>query len=84
MLKMTKIKLELISDLDMYILFEKGTTGGICYISNTYRKGKNKYFKSYDPKQESKHIICVDANDLYGYKMSKFFPAREFKWIDPI
>ena len=49
MLKMTEIKLELISDPDMYILFEKGTRGGISYISNRYSKAKNKYLKSYDP-----------------------------------
>ena len=36
----------------MYILFEKGTRGGISYISNRYSKAKNKYMKSYDPKQE--------------------------------
>ena len=32
MLNMTK--LELISDLDMYIFFEKGTRGGVSYVSN--------------------------------------------------
>ena len=31
MLKMTKIKLELISDFDMYIFFEKGTRDGVSY-----------------------------------------------------
>ena len=39
--------------------------------------------KSYDPKQESKHIIYLDANNLYGYAMSKFLPTIGFKWIDP-
>ena len=39
--------------------------------------------KSYDPKQESKYIIYLDANDLYGFAMSKFLPVSEFKWIDP-
>ena len=33
MLNMTKIKLELISDPDMYVLFEKGMTGEVSYIS---------------------------------------------------
>ena len=54
---MTKIKLELIPDPGMYILFEKGTRGGISYISNRYSKANNKYLKSHDSKQESKHII---------------------------
>ena len=34
MLNMTKVELELILDLDMYIFFEKGTRGGASYISN--------------------------------------------------
>ena len=32
MLKMAEIKLELIPHPDMYIFFEKGAKGGICYI----------------------------------------------------
>ena len=48
-----------------------------------YSKANNKYFKSYYPKQESKYIIYLDANNLYGYTMSKFLPARRFKGIDP-
>ena len=54
MLNITKVELELIPDPNMYILFEKGTWGGVFYISNRYSKAKNKYLKSYDPKQESK------------------------------
>ena len=49
---------------------------------NRYSKASNKYLKSYDPKQESKHIYAV-ANNSYGYAMSKFLSAGELKWIDP-
>ena len=79
MLKMTKVVLELIPDLDMYILFEKGTRRGISYVSNRYSKANNKYLKSNDPKQESKQIIYLGVNDLYGYAMSKFLPTSGFK-----
>ena len=51
MLKMRKIELELIPDQDMFIFFNKGTRGGISYISNRYSKASNKYLKSCDPKQ---------------------------------
>ena len=81
-LNLTKVKLELISDPDMYIFFEKGMIRGVSYISNRYSKTNNKCLKSYDPKQESKHIIHLDANNLYGYAMSKFPPTSGFKWID--
>ena len=54
MLNMTKIKLELISDPDMHIFFEKGMRGGVTYISNRYTKVNNKYLKSYEPKTRIK------------------------------
>ena len=83
MLNMTKVVLELILDPDRYTFFEKGTRGGVSYISNRYSKANNKYLKSYDQKQKSKHIAYLDANNLYGCVMSKFLPTSEFKWIDP-
>ena len=53
---MTKIKLELIPDFDMYILLEKGIRAGISYIPNRCSKANYEYLKSYDPKEEeSKH-----------------------------
>ena len=67
----------------MNILFDKGTRGGISYISNKYSKANNKYLKSYGPKHELNHIIYLDANNLYGYPMSKFLPTSELKRIDP-
>ena len=75
-LKMTKIKLELITGPDMLIFFEKSTRGG---ISNRYSKAKNKYLESYDPQQESKHITYVDSYNLYGYVMSRFLPTSGSK-----
>ena len=77
---MAKIKIELSADPDINIFFKKGTIGGISYISNRY----SKHLKSYDAKQESKYIIYLDANNLYGYAMSKFLPASEFKWLEQI
>ena len=61
MLKMTKIKLELISDSEIDMVFEKGTTCRISYISNRYSKANNKHLKSYDQKQELKHVIYLDT-----------------------
>ena len=80
---MTKIEAELIPDPDMHMFFEKGTRGWISCISNRYSKANNKYLKSYDPTQESKHIIYLYAKNLYGYAMFKFIPISGFKWIDP-
>ena len=54
---------ELIPDYDMYIFFEKGKKGEVSYIPHRYTKANNKHLKSYDPKQEPKHIY-MDTNDL--------------------
>ena len=54
---MTKLELELITDPYMFIFFEKGTRGRICYIFDRYSTPNNKYLKFYSPKQESKHIF---------------------------
>ena len=75
MLNTTKVELGLIADPDMYIFFEKGARGGVSYICNSQQ--------SYDPNQKSKHIMYLDANNLYGYAMLGFFPTDGWKWIDP-
>ena len=80
---MTRNEFEFIPDFHMFIFFEKGMTVGISDISNRYSKASNKSLKTYDPKQESKHITYFDTNNLYGYAMSKFLSTSRLKWIDP-
>ena len=45
MLKMTIVELQLISDIDMYLLVENGMRGGISYIAKRYTKVNSKYMK---------------------------------------
>ena len=51
MLKMTGVKLETISDIDKYLLIEKGLRGGISYIAKRFAKANSKYLNDYDPKK---------------------------------
>ena len=66
----------------MLNLFEKGIRGGMCQASYRYAKSNNKYMKNYDRNRESSFLMYADANDLYGYAMSKKLPVDGFKWVD--
>ena len=81
MLKMTNIKLELMTDIDMFQFIEKGMRGGVSYIANRYGIANNKYMKEYNEKAPSKYIMYLDANNLYGWAMSQYLPTGNFKWM---
>ena len=52
-LKKTKAKLDLLTDIDMLLMVEKGIRGGICHSIYRYAKANNKYMKDYDKNKES-------------------------------
>ena len=81
MLKMTNIKLELTTDVDMFQFIEKGMGGGVSYITNRYGNANNNYMKEYDEKAPSKYIMYLDANNLFGWAMSQYLPIGNFKWM---
>ena len=81
-LKVTGVQLELLSDPNMLLMFEKGIRGGISIISNRYGKANNKYLrKGYNKNLPSKYLMYLDANNLYGCAMSEKLPTHGFKWL---
>ena len=70
---MTQVELKLITDVDIYLFIEKGTKGTVIYISKRKSKANNNYLKSNDPKEELKHVIFLDANNLMAMLCLNFF-----------
>ena len=82
-LKKTNIELELLTDYDMLLMVEKGIRGGICHSIHRYAKANNKYMQNdNNNNEESSYIQYLDANNLYGWAMSKKLPVNGFKWLD--
>ena len=81
-LKKTKVKLDLITDIDMILFIEKGMRGGISYIAHRHAKANNKYLPDYNPELEDSYLIYQDANNLYGWAMCKRLPTGNFKWLN--
>ena len=66
----------------MLLMVEEGIRGGICHSIHRNAKANNKYMKNYNNNEESSYIQYLDANNLYGWAMSKKLPVNGFKWID--
>ena len=61
-------------------MIESGIRGGIATIS--HRHANNEYVGTeFDPAEESKFISYLNANNLYGWAMSKQLPTSGFEWM---
>ena len=79
-LKKTEVRLELLTDIDMLLMVEKGIRGGICQVIQHYAKASNKYMGEHS-NQES-YLQYLDANNLYGWAMVQKLPTHNFKWVN--
>ena len=68
----------------MFLTYEQGIRGGICNKAHSYAEANNKYMKNYNKNKESSLLMYVDANNLYGWTMSKKLPVDGFKWVDDL
>ena len=82
-LKHTGIRLELLTDPDMLLMFEWGIRGGITQAVRKYASANNKYMGDrFDPRSKSSFLQYLDAKNLYGWAMSQPLPTGGFKWVD--
>ena len=81
-LKSTSVKLELLTDPEMYGFFEPGIHGGVFVVLNRFADANNKYMKDYDLGKESSFIVEMDKNGLYVSVMLKPLPVVGFAWLN--
>ena len=81
-LKMSKVELELLSDIDMHLFLEDGIRGGVSTITHRHATANNILAENFDSSHPSTHLIYWDANNLYGWAMSKSLPTHNFRWLN--
>ena len=62
-----KIETEILTEIDMLLMVEKGIRGRICNM------------KDYDKNRESLYLQNWDVNNLRGWAMSQKFPVNSFE-----
>ena len=66
-LRQSEVKLDLITNYNMYLMIEKGIRGSITQVI--------KHFAEVDDKTV---LMYLDANNLYGYAMTQYLPIGNF------
>ena len=92
-LKKTWVRLKLLLDPDMLLMFERGIRGGITQSVHRWAAANNRCMGSaaannpymgsqYDKSEPTKYLQYLDANNLYGWAMSQPLPTGEFPWVE--
>ena len=80
-LKCTGIRLELLTDPDMLLMFERGIRGAITQVVRKYALANNKYMgDKFNPNKDTTCLQYLDVNNLYGWTMSQPLLTGGFKW----
>ena len=80
-LRMTRARLELLTDIDQLLFIERGIRGGIATITNRYAHSNVPGTADYDSSKETEYIMYLDANNLYGHAQSQMLPVSNFSFL---
>lgn len=81
MLKMTKVELQLLTDIDILHFVKRGQRRGKSFIGHKHAMANNPLVPNYDPLKPLSYIQLLDANNLYGWAMSQPLPKGGFRFL---
>jgi hypothetical protein len=70
MMYKTKVKIDLLTEIDQILFFENAIRGGVSYCATRYGESV-----------ENKSIIYIDCSNLYGWCQKQFLPQSDFSWM---
>ena len=75
-LKMTGVKIELLTDIDQLLFCEQALRGGISVITLRFASANNPLVEGYNPNEENSYLMYLDMNNLYGASMREYLPQK--------
>ncbi|XP_054290069.1 uncharacterized protein LOC129005253 [Macrosteles quadrilineatus] len=83
MLKITDVRLELLTCREMHDFCRRGMRGGFVTTPLKYCKANNYYMgELYNKEEASSYIYNIDMNSLYATAMCQPLPYGGFEWAD--
>lgn len=85
MLKMTRVSIELMTDVNMISFIRKSIRGGLAVAVKRYEEANNLFMgDEYDASKPSKFLMYWDCNNLYGKAMSGNMPIGDYEWVENV
>ena len=78
--KKTKVKLDILYDIDIFLMVEKGARGGIWDSIYQFAKTNDKYMADDDKHKESSYLQC-EMKIIIWLDNVKKSPVNNFEWI---
>ena len=85
-LRITKARVELLTEPEHLHMIEQSVRGGITSVFETrYAKANNQFLSGFNPEEASTFGLCLDANNLYGGLMQKeLLPIGSFRFANEV
>jgi len=80
-LKMTQVELDLITDLDMFLMIESGIRGGLSYVSQRFAEANHPTLPNHRPEKPISYLRYLDANSLYATCQTFSLPVDDFRFL---